>query len=447
MTDRGRIIEIEIDQLDLDLSNPRHDKMSKPADAISYLLSKERVIDMVEDVAEIGTTNPMDLMGVVARKGVGGRKTYIAAEGNRRVCALQLLHDPDKVPANYPGRRKIIDRLEFLAEKVDLTQKISVCLFQSKKGAKPWIDRMHNTESKGTRRRWRPDQQERAMGGGRNKDALAIMDLAQEHGLIDQNQREQKLTTVQRYVGNPSFRIAFGLRREQDKTLWVLRDPDDFAILFRSFIEDAKKGSLSSRSSAKDVAEYATKKVIESGVSQKTSDPYPLADALNPSTDSDDDEGDSTPQPTPPPPPPQPPVPPQHRRILGYNAEVVSALDRAQIDKLSSLYRSCCEAHLSKNAPLLTVGWWSILESLCQLHGGRPFKEYLSKDFISKSLVGISKEERNDMWTAIDYISTRGNSTKHSALAGSFDGHQLANSVDIINPLVVQLLESLPSKP
>ena len=199
-------------------------------------------MDLVEDIAAAGMTNPMDLIGVVERKGAGGHKTYISAEGNRRVCALQLLHDPEKVPLNYPGRRKIVERLEARAREIDLTRKISVCLFKSKKGAKPWIDRMHNTESKGTRRRWRPDQQERAMGGGRNRDALAIMDLAQEYGLIDQEQREQKLTTVQRYVGNPAFRMAFGLQRAGDKSLQVIRDPGDFEKALPSFHRRRERG-------------------------------------------------------------------------------------------------------------------------------------------------------------------------------------------------------------
>tara|TARA_R100000935_G_C2833549_1_gene166646 strand:- start:1059 stop:2330 length:1272 start_codon:yes stop_codon:yes gene_type:complete len=422
--------------------------MAKPTDAISYLLSKERVMDLVEDIAAAGMTNPMDLIGVVERKGAGGHKTYISAEGNRRVCALQLLHDPEKVPLNYPGRRKIVERLEARAREIDLTRKISVCLFKSKKGAKPWIDRMHNTESKGTRRRWRPDQQERAMGGGRNRDALAIMDLAQEYGLIDQEQREQKLTTVQRYVGNPAFRMAFGLQRAGDKSLQVIRDPGDFEKLFRVFIEDAKEGKLSSRSSADDVAKYASKKVIETGISQKTCDPSPLSKALNernPEEEISEDDSD-VPNLALPETPVVPLGPLQQRKTVGFNADVVKALNNANIDKLSSLYRSCCELHLSKNGPLITVGWWSILESLSQLHGGKPFRDYLSKDHISKLLDGITKDRRNEIWTALDYISVRGNSTKHSALAGSFDGLQVANNIDIINPLVVKLLETLPDK-
>lgn len=446
MTDTGQIISIDVDQLDLDLANPRHEKMAKASEAIAYLLSKERVMDMVEDIAEIGMTNPMDLIGVVAREDAGGHKTYVAAEGNRRVCALQLLHDPEKVPVKYPERKKIVDRLEKLSGPLNLSNKINVCLFKTKKGAKPWVNRMHNSESKATRRRWRPDQQERAMGGGRNRNAMAIMDLAQAHGLIDQAQREQKLTTVQRYVGNPAFRTAFGLFRETNKTLSVIRKLEDFKVLFESFISDAKDGKLSSRSSANEVAQYASQKVIECGVSQGTIAPTRLADSLKSNADGDNGtEGagstqtaNTSGQTT------APSGPPQRRKNIGFNLEVVNALNEAGTDKLSSLYNSCCSASLDKNGPLITVGWWSILESLSKLHGGKPFQEYLSKDRITNTVPGISKDTRNEIWDALQYISRNGNSTKHSALAGSFDGQQIANCIDVINPLLVNLLRSTP---
>lgn len=450
MSDSGKIVEIDIDQLDLDLANPRHEKMNKTNDVIAYLLSKERVMDLVEDIADIGMTNPMDLMGVVARRGAGGRKTYVAEEGNRRVCALQLLHDPEKVPAKYPGRKKIVDRLENLSSPLYLPNKIYVCLFKTKKGAKPWVDRMHNMESKGTRRRWRPDQQDRAMGGGRNRNAMAIMDLAQSHGLVDQEQREQKLTTVQRYVGNPALRTAFGLFRESDKSLSVVRNLEDFKVLFEAFIADARDGKLSSRSTANDIARYASQKVIECGVSQDTIDPVSLADSLdlpvkgrNRSTGSDSassegaNDGDAV-QPS------SPPSSPQRRKTIGFDSDVVSALDDAKVGKLISLYTSCCSTPLDKNAPLITVGWWSILESLSKLHGNQSFHDYLNKDRITNTVTGIEKDRRNEIWDALQYISKNGNSTKHSATAGSFDGQQIANCIDIINPLLIKLLRSLP---
>ncbi|WP_153315930.1 hypothetical protein [Agrobacterium tumefaciens] len=195
MADQGQIINIDVDQLELDLSNPRHKPFQRPAQAIEYLVLKERVIELAEDIAKEGT-NPMDLLGVVRRSGVGKTDSYIAAEGNRRVCALMLLHDPEKIPTGVVGRVKMIQRLEVAARPAHISTKINVVLFKSKKSAKPWVDRMHLRDGR-SRRQWSADQQERAMGGGRNRDAAALLDAALAVGLITEEDRVSKLTTVQ----------------------------------------------------------------------------------------------------------------------------------------------------------------------------------------------------------------------------------------------------------
>lgn len=74
----------------------------------------------------------MDLLGVVRRSGVGKTDSYIAAEGNRRVCALMLLHDPEKIPTGVVGRVKMIQRLEVAARPAHISTKINVVLFKSK---------------------------------------------------------------------------------------------------------------------------------------------------------------------------------------------------------------------------------------------------------------------------------------------------------------------------
>lgn len=184
MADQGKIISINIDQLTLDLSNPRHKPFKRPSQAIEYLVLKEYVVDLAVDIAKEGT-NPMDLLGVFKKKGSGDVATYVAAEGNRRVCALMLLHDPDKIPPGIVGRAKMIKRLEEAAKPAHISPKLSVVLFKSKKSAKPWVERMHIRDGK-SRRGWTPDQQNRAIGGGRNQDAAALLDQALARDMISE---------------------------------------------------------------------------------------------------------------------------------------------------------------------------------------------------------------------------------------------------------------------
>ncbi|SDY54580.1 hypothetical protein [Citreimonas salinaria] len=184
MANQGKPAQIPAARLRLDLKNYRHEPVKREEDAIAFLLQKEKVLELALDIAEEGL-NPLDRLGVVEMKGPGASKSYVAVEGNRRVCALLLLYTPEKIPSSHPNRTNVVKRLERAARKADLPQKVDCVVFANKKAAKPWIDRMHLGEAHGrSRKRWTADQQERAMGGGRNKDAMAILDLAERNGLI-----------------------------------------------------------------------------------------------------------------------------------------------------------------------------------------------------------------------------------------------------------------------
>lgn len=201
MAEQGTLKRIEVDKLDLDLDNPRHGKLNTPEAAITHLIEKERVIELAVDIARKGGTNPMDLLGVVRRKGGANSGVYISAEGNRRVCALMLLHDPLRVPKGVLDRAKKIKALEAAIALNPLPKSVNCIVFSSKKDAMPWIELMHIADQDGrARKRWTSDQQANAIGGGRNADAMQVLDLAESFKLISRPDRDAKLTTVQRYL-------------------------------------------------------------------------------------------------------------------------------------------------------------------------------------------------------------------------------------------------------
>jgi len=461
MADRGKIKNIKIDQLELDLSNPRHTPFKRPSQAIEYLVLKERVVDLAVDIAKEGT-NPMDLLGVFKKKGTGCDEVYVAAEGNRRVCALMLLHDPEKIPAGVTGRAKLIARLEAAAKSAHISPTIDVIVFKSKKVAKPWVDRMHIQDGR-SRRRWTPDQQERAMGGGRNKDAAALLDIALAKGMIEEVDRSSKLTTVQRYLGNPTMRKALGIVRDQSRNYYVDRKISDFALLLGEFLDDVRKDRLSSRSDAAAVIRYSDALLEQTGVGNERVSRIPLEVAIDEvirqnqsnldnddetesnkdededfgqdSDDQDDQENDD-----------HEPIRP--RLKIGGTPELETAFARSKIQKLQALYSSCTSLPLRHHCPLITVGFWSILETLAALHGGEgsKFADYFSHDRLNNEFGFQGREERKNIIRSLKHITERGNSTKHSAIAASFDGNQLANDFDVLTPLMIAVLRSLPSR-
>ena len=85
---------VKLNQIYLDLNNPRHDPLDSEQDAIAHLVANSNIKVLAKHISEIGSTSPLELMALVPNPKV--KNGYITAEGNRRLCALKLLNDPDK---------------------------------------------------------------------------------------------------------------------------------------------------------------------------------------------------------------------------------------------------------------------------------------------------------------------------------------------------------------
>jgi hypothetical protein len=82
-----------IDNLDLDLENPRITLATDQRDAMQKILNEQKVrlINLAESIAVKGL-NPMDRCLVLRSEARAGR--FIVLEGNRRVLAAKLLKNP-----------------------------------------------------------------------------------------------------------------------------------------------------------------------------------------------------------------------------------------------------------------------------------------------------------------------------------------------------------------
>ena len=121
-----------------------------------------------------------------------------------------------------------------------------------------------------------------------------------------------------------------------------------------------------------------------------------------------------------------------------------AALETIRNSKLENLYYSLCQVHI-QHAPLLTIGLWAFIESLCALAGKNDKTDFVA--FYSKAkiaLLGIT--EKAALRTALARIQHNGNSTKHHEIAASFDGQQLSNDLDTVTPLLIKTVESIPQK-
>lgn len=270
---------IPLVRLHLDLQNYRHDEVANEAAAIDYLWKKEKVEALARDIASQGSTSPMELLGVVPMADNPGH--FIAVEGNRRVCSLLLLNDPDKAPT--PAARATMREI---ADAANLPSRIDVVVFPSKQEAKHWIDLRHLGPQDGQGMRpWNPVQKERAAAGS-GSDALAVqvLDRARQAGWITPGQRVA-VSTLTRYLKNREVRAALGLGHHRD--LVFTHEPAEVDAALKAFVhdslprDDGQPAPVNSRSKDADRAAYA-RALRDRGVAPSTA----LAEPITPPTPS-----------------------------------------------------------------------------------------------------------------------------------------------------------------
>ena len=198
------------------------------------------------------------------------------------------------------------------------------------------------------------------------------------------SERTGRISTVQRYLQNPTFRNTLGLDvRDAENPTTTLAVPD-FRNRLTTFLKDIVTRQITTRDNVPRIRQYAAHLQDVAPLATDRVEPHPIdpSSAVRPT--------DSTKKPKAPRPP----------RKIASSESMEDALAAIPSYKLQKLYFSLCSIALSAHTPLLTVGAWTLLESLTALHGRRPaadFYAYLSAHRLGqlglgdrKSLEGIA---------------------------------------------------------
>ncbi|WP_347311345.1 hypothetical protein [Defluviimonas sp. SAOS-178_SWC] len=419
---------VPIGRIFLDLTNPRHVDLATEDEVIEYLCDKEDVWSLARDIAHIGL-NPLERVALVPVK--GQKDAYTMAEGNRRLCALKLLADPDRAPA------RLRKGFSTLAAQRRPPKSFAAVVFDNDEEVRPWLERMHNGAYDGRgRKAWNAEQSQRYSGSNKNKVAQAFLDYAQHEGLISSEERKGKLTTVQRFLGIDVFREAMGLDQANPEDLARTRPKAEFDTIARRFIRDLVEGKVvNSRMNKPKIIEYARPLGSLPGVTATRTEPESLAS-----------NGDGT----------KPrkrtrktPRKPEKVRHIQYADEIASALKAYGNHKLESLYHSICTVELEGHTPLVCIGVWAFMETLTACagrHDGTSFDSFLSNNRLEGyGLTG--KTIRTAIRSALTRTQDYGNSTKHEALAATFNGDQVNNDLSVLKPVILKCIEAAASKP
>jgi len=267
--------DVPLTKLHLDPENPRFDPIDDEDRIVAQLLATERVLAVAKDISQKGGISPLDRIGVIELAGTPGH--FLVVEGNRRACALKLLHDPRKAP--NPKMKAAVEAIVQEAETSPVTR-VPVVVFRNREAAKPWLSLRHLGEQGGVgTRRWNTAAQARFAGGASpDKLAVDLLDRAQASGWIDEAQRKTiPVTTLRRYLGNPVVRAALGLGSPRE--LIFTHEASEVDRALKHFVLDALpdedgKSNIHSRSNAEAWRNYG-QSLHASGIAPKSLLPAP----------------------------------------------------------------------------------------------------------------------------------------------------------------------------
>jgi hypothetical protein len=417
---------VPLGRIFLSLDNPRHVPLATEDEVIEYLCDKEDVWPLARDIANHGL-NPMERFALVPVAGQKG--AYTMAEGNRRLCALKLLADPDRAPA------RLRKGFEGLAKRWTPIKTVSAVAFDNNDDVRLWLERIHNGPQGGIGRKpWNADQQQRFSGSSKNRIALKFLDYAVGEGMLTEEQRKGKLTTVQRFLGIDVFREAMGLDQSNPEELARTRPKPEFDAIAKRFVRDLLEGKdVNSRMNKREVIEYSRPLSSLPGVTATRIEAEPLAEgAVDDGKRKRSRKGK--------------PKKPEKARHVEHADEIASSLRSYGNHKLISLYHSICMVELESHTPLVCIGVWSFMETLTACAGRAPttaFGDFLSNQRLTNyGITGSKTPFRNALTRTQDY----GNTTKHDPVAVTFNGDQLNNDVITLKPVILKLIEEAASK-
>jgi hypothetical protein len=430
----GKFQSFPIERIHLFAENPRHGKITDPDQIIKHLLQDEQVFELAKSIAE-KTANPLELIGVVRidDEDDRGEPTYEVWEGNRRVCAMMLLNDPDKAPSKW---RK---RFEELSNGVELIETVDGRVFDDHEELRFWMRNIHNGLQGGRGRKdWGPDEQHRDNPTKKNAIAFELLERAEAAGLITATQRKGSLTTLQRYVEKPALRAILQADDSDPANVKFGRSTGVFDKLLAQLIKDLLSKEISSRKNEDHAIAYAETLESNAGVQAATDEDETVDDdGVGPSSGGergdggDDDVGDDEggePRPKP-------------LTKVKSNRQLAKAIRQSGNEKLANLFHSVTSINAKSHPLLIAIGVWALLETCAKFCGANedvPFIDFFSKGKMGQ--MGIAKKKAGTIHDAFVRLAKGGNATKHDAVSADFDFRRIINDMEVVSEVVARAL-------
>lgn len=197
---------IPITKLLVNPENPRFEPVKNQTDAIDLMISKAgvNVFNLAKDIAQHGLNPSKSLMVIPAEDG-----QFLPLEGNRRVVALKLLHNPEQTTD-----QKISNKFKELKKEfgTQIPSDVECVVFPDKESAFRWVNLEHTGRNKGIGiLSWDSTQRQRFIAqyaGKKPSRPVQLFDFANENNLKHDG---VDATTLERLTANPVVREQMGI--------------------------------------------------------------------------------------------------------------------------------------------------------------------------------------------------------------------------------------------
>jgi len=277
------IRELRLGSLFLDPKNPRLPRKDTPYtqnEIIAELVKRNDVYDLAKNIADDGYS-PMELVVVFQNEEDG--KKYVL-EGNRRLTACKLLHNPELTPEEYKRKYKL------QAKKIDPNDvsKIKAVLAPDRESAYKMLVRKH---TKATVKDWKPIMQahfyarpiddglsieeasellgvpegeiKAAISSLQLYEASKKLDLDEETKSVVEDEYKFELRNFERVVTRPNGKNFLGIESDDKGNIIVNIEADEFKKGLKRIVTDLAMKRENSRSLDKpeDIEEYLTNRI------------------------------------------------------------------------------------------------------------------------------------------------------------------------------------------
>ena len=259
-------LDLSIDDLLLDLENPRLGPTSSQSEALASIvrLNPGHFRNLMASIRDDGL-DPGDSLYVVHS---GNDHDFIALEGNRRLSALRVLSNPDVLAGtDLPEATKQSLLREASGFKRSDVEPIRCVRFDDRDEAKDWIRRRHTGGMRGEGRiTWRPLEIQRFSGDYITIDVIEFVGRNAGYSEAEWEQARSALgggksTNLTRLLESAAGQSHLGITVQADssrRTPALGSEPKWALGVLKRIVDDIVKGNIDSRklNVTKDIEKY-----------------------------------------------------------------------------------------------------------------------------------------------------------------------------------------------